>query len=120
MVVWLASLPQFPLIDNYQEARPKNFIENQTSVGPPLRRPRSTSAPSSVSMAFIVSRDQKVALDNFYDTTLAGGTLSFAALDFSKASSTRYVYQFRDEPSYSPIGTEHFQVSIGLWRLRAA
>lgn len=79
MPSWPGSLPDTLPIETTETAEP-NVIQTSMDMGVPKVRRRFTSVTKYLEVPpsrFILTNAQKDALMTFFDTTLAGGSLSF-------------------------------------------
>lgn len=77
MAVWPASLPTTLQVEGYQEEPPDTRLVTEMDAGPPKMRQRYTAAPRPLAGFITITRAQRVTLDAFFVTTLAGGALPF-------------------------------------------
>jgi len=75
--VWPASLPQDMLYPNFQEEMPARVVRTRMDAGPAKARPRFTAAPTPLHGSVRLDITQRATFRTFYDSTLAGGALSF-------------------------------------------
>ena len=68
------SLPQIAAVS---VETPDTRLVSQTDVGPAKVRRRYTFAPRVLSGQLVLNAQQAIEFQTFYDTTLAGGTLTF-------------------------------------------
>lgn len=90
-------------------------ITSDVDVGVPKKRRRYTKPFNSFTGSFLLKKDQFDTLENFYQTTLAGGTLPFFYTHPIKGTQT--VMQFQTEYSVASLGGLYFTVSIQFWEL---
>lgn len=74
---WPASLPSYVLEQGYSEQIADQFIETQMEAGSPKRRRRYTRNNRVFTVSMAMDETTSQTFENFYDTTLAGGSLPF-------------------------------------------
>ena len=77
MATWPASVPATPLMGQYTEELPNQYIVSDFEVGPKEFRRRTTLDTYGMSAEFRLTRAQATSLVNFYNNTLFGGTSPF-------------------------------------------
>lgn len=77
MASWPGTLPQLPLIQSYKETTPNVTIRTTMDAGPAKVRRRFTAGVRTINVEFLLTSAQTQTLDDFYQTTLSGGSLSF-------------------------------------------
>ena len=96
--VWPPTLPQRFQYTNFTETAPASAIRTQMDTGPAKARQRFTAAPRPVKGQIRITFTQRQTLDDFFVTTLAGGTLQFDwTHPISGAAAT---FRFKSEPQY--------------------
>ncbi|GAA2888168.1 hypothetical protein GGQ99_004804 [Aminobacter niigataensis] len=81
VAAWPATLPQYLLTEGYSEAQGDGRLRTQPDLGPAKVRRRSSSMPGPLQGRMTMSGAQRTILDDFVETTLAGGTLPFTFPD---------------------------------------
>jgi hypothetical protein len=74
---WPTSLPSQWLVDAFSESPGDNLVRQDMSMGPPKVRRRSTAAYRPITNALILDSDELSVFDNFYETILQNGALTF-------------------------------------------
>lgn len=77
MATWPSSIPQTPVMGNYDENFSPQTIISQFDVGPIRHRRRSTLKTYPISCTFKMTRTQVNTFLSFYDTGCAKGTSLF-------------------------------------------
>lgn len=77
MVAWPASLPQKPLAEGFAEQMRKMGLRSAMDAGPAKQRRRFTAAVRTLKLRLRLTPAQVAALDTFWETDTAGGSLSF-------------------------------------------
>ena len=77
MPAWPSDLPQRPLVEGFSETAPTLTVRSPMDVGPAKVRRRVTAGVTQLKCAFRLSTTQRASLLTFWQTTLAGGALSF-------------------------------------------
>lgn len=107
---WPASLPA-PLVDGVSYESQNNTVRTQMETGAAKMRRRFTKVPEDVTFSLIVSRPERLDLDQFVTDTLKD-VLPFEWTEFRypPAHDNIAVYRFKSRPKYSPAGSGF------LWR----
>ena len=74
---WPDTLPQAFSQDGYQETLPNVTIRSEMDAGPAKSRRRFTCQVTPIKGQMVLTTAQKGYLKTFYNTTTAGGSLSF-------------------------------------------
>lgn len=99
---WPSSLPQYLSSDSFTLAPQSSVVSSSMDIGPPKIRRRFTGTWSKISASLTLSADQWTVLWTFYDTTLAGGVLTFSWVHpVTRASCT-----MRFDPESVPAVTD--------------
>jgi len=99
--VWPASLPQEPLAQGFSERAPNTLIRTTMEAGPPKARRRFTAGVRNIECQLRLTPAQTATLDLFFDTTIAGGALSF---DWKHPrDGAPATFRFVEPPSYTPV-----------------
>lgn len=102
-IVWPAGLPQRPLLASLRESFPAIAIRSQPDSGPPKARRRFTAGVRPWHVELSLSRDQVALLDEFHQSTTAGGSLPFEWVHFRTLAPA--MMMFAGEPSADPRRT---------------
>ena len=110
--VWPTSLPEYLNQDSYAESPPDVTIRTQMDAGPTKTRRRFTTNSRFLTGTIQIDSAQRVTLDTFYVSTLAGGALSFEWVH----PVTRAVadFKFTAAPSYRAVSGLVFQATLPL------
>lgn len=118
MDAWPGTLPQYVLVDGYQEEEGDNLLETQPDIGPPITRARSTTAARALNMSLDLSKAQLAILRTFYRTTLINGSLPFTMSAPSETATTYTVkFQKGGHPKVTGHGGGYFRIAMALWIL---
>jgi len=99
--VWPATLPQEPLAQGFNERAPDTVIRSAMEAGPPKVRRRFTAGIRLIDCQVRLTPAQVETLDSFFDSTIAGGALSF---DWKHPRTGAAVtYRLVEPPSYTPV-----------------
>lgn len=112
MAVWPASLPSSLLANGYSRQKGDQTIRTQMDAGPAKVRRRFSAAPTEVSGSMIVTMAQIGTLQDFFDQTLAGGSLPFDWAD--PVDGAVVSWRFTAPPSSAALGASLFRVSLSL------
>ena len=77
MAAWPSDLPQKPLVQGFSETPPNLLTRSPMDVGPAKVRRRSTAGVTVLQCVFRLTTTQRASLLTFWQTTLAGGSLSY-------------------------------------------
>src|SRR5690348_9781637 len=99
----------------FDETPQPNNASFQPDVGPQKDRRRSTASGANISAQFELNDTQRAALDTFYRTTLADGTLPFTWTH--PVDGTSYSWKFQAPPTYSNKGFNYHYAQLKLLRL---
>jgi len=99
MSSWPGCLPDYVLQDGYDESLPNYSIHTEMDVGPPKSRQRDSNMPAPMHMRVYMTRAQTEILDEFYETVLAGGSLTFTK-DHPRLETTATM-KFTGPPRYT-------------------
>lgn len=77
MAAWPGTLPQVPLANGFQEVHPELSLRTNMDVGPAKVRRRQTAGVVTMVCPFRLTTAQRATLVTFWQTTLAGGSLTF-------------------------------------------
>lgn len=117
MITWPTTVPQTPSKDSYSLGSPQNAIwESEMSVGPPKKRPLTTSARKPLSMVIpVLTKEETQDFLTFYEETIAYGTLPFTMTD--PVTNSNMTVEFRGTTGHytlSTISSVYFQLSLSL------
>jgi len=108
--VWEVTLPQSPLLANYEEAPKDATIRSQMSYGPDKVRNLTTGVIINVTMRMLMTLAQTQTLDVFYNTTIGRvGTIDW----INHRTGAAAVYRFTAPPKYTPAGIK-YHVSLQM------
>jgi hypothetical protein len=111
--IYPSTLPQFVLEQGYSEKFQNQTIESSMDSGPMKSRRRFTKAIREFSITLQLTAAQKATFEDFWLTTLRGGSLPFEWVH----PLTRTVMSFRFKnpaPQFSVIGGVYTRVSFTL------
>lgn len=109
---WPDTLPQIWLQDGYQETLPNVVQRTEMDAGPAKARRRFTAQVTPFKAKMNMTAAQKGYLEIFYNTTTAGGALSFT---FPHDGSD--VLRFTKPPVFSDKGGCNWGVDFDLEQL---
>lgn len=96
-IVWPPELPQEQFGEISVKPR-RGFIETEMDVGPPKRRRRTQVSRVPTKLQMELRGSQLALFEEFYNETLAGGTLGFEWQ--SVVSDATKLFFFLDEPEW--------------------
>ena len=112
MPAWPITLPASPLVEGFRETPPDTVLRSPMDQGPAKLRRRTTAGTGALSLTYLLSRAQVNALMDFFNDTLAGGSLPF---DFTHpVNGATLACRFRQMPAYAPVNAEYFRAAIEL------
>lgn len=110
--VWPVGLPQRMRTEGYNETPPSSAIVTPMETGPKKRRNRFTAAVRPIKGTIRVSFAQRQILDDFFVTTLMGGTLPFDWVHPVTQAPATFV--FARPPEYSAFNRQRLTVRLEL------
>ena len=96
---WPDTLPQAWLNEGYQETLPNVMIRSEMDAGPAKSRRRFTAQVTPIKAQLLLTTTEKGYLETFFNTTTAGGSLSFT---FPHNGAD--VLRFTEAPTFSKTG----------------
>lgn len=107
---WPGSLPQKIEANGFSKDIGANTIRSQMEVGLDKLRKRYTKQINKIVGTMQIDRTQYATLENFFLTTLNGGTLPFTFTD--PVSNVTNTYRFLVPPNFKSIGGNYFSVQL--------
>lgn len=93
----------------------ETVLKSDMEVGPPKRRRRTTKSVDIMSCSITVDAAEYATFENFYDTTIAAGTIPFI---FNHPIKGTYAeWKFDGSFRASSLGAGIFQISM-TWELQ--
>lgn len=117
VAVWPLVLPQSPLRDSYTNKTPNQLNRSDMDSGPAKVRPKGKSRPDTISVTYVLTKEQLASFNTFVRDTLVGGAVCFdwphpVLGDYVRA---RMVPQSDSIADIKPYGqTLRWQVSFSL------
>jgi hypothetical protein len=112
MPSWPLALPVSPLVEGFRETPPDTVLRSTMDQGPAKLRRRTTAGAGTLTLTYMLSRSQVDTLLDFFNDSLAGGTLAF---DFTHpVNGAPLSCRFRQSPAYAPINAEYFKAALEL------
>ena len=112
MTAWPAALPLQPLVDGFRETLPETTLRTDMDQGPAKIRQRFTRGTGKISARYLLTAAETALLDDFFNTALAGGSLSF---DYTHPRTGEILScRFRAAPAYAAISAGYFTASLEL------
>jgi hypothetical protein len=109
---WPAELQQFFNEDNFSYLFDDNTIRTDMEVGPQKVRRRFTKRVDKLTVSILATTDEYIFFDNYYDVTLAGGTIPFTFEH--PVTKLPADFRFRTSPVVRSIGGGNFNISYEL------
>lgn len=109
---WPDTLPQAWLQEGYQETLPEVMIRSEMDAGPAKVRRRFTAQVAPIKSKMVLTAAQKGYLETFFNTTTAGGSLSFT---FPHDGSD--ILRFTKSPTFSFKGGLTWTADFDLEKL---
>jgi len=113
--VWPVSLPQSPLVMAYEETLARRVLRTPMSAGPAKVRRLVSHAPVKINVNVNLNGTQLGTFEEFYDTTLLGGTLRFEFPDPRDSSTTveaRIVVDEDNGPVVTDVNADQYNVNF--------
>jgi len=112
MPAWPTSLPDYPLIQGYQESRQSGVVRTQMDTGPPKARRRFDATITEFQIKLRLTTSQISTLESFFEVDLDYGALRF---DWTHPRTDNAV-QFRFTGTYqvSVMANDLFEVTATL------
>jgi hypothetical protein len=112
--VWPAELPEYPLVQGYTRKPQAARVRSAVDAGPAKVRRRFTAKVRNVTYLVTLTKAQLAIFWDFYDNTLAEGSLPFNWVD--GVTGAPAVLRFADdEPSEAPAnGNEPGYLTISM------
>ena len=116
MATWPVDLPQEILMGDYQETTPKITIRTPMGAGPSKTRRISGLNSRFINASLLMTKAQVVIFDEFFMTTLLGGSLTFEWTNprTGAACDCRIVAGESDSPTYGQASGDLIKVSFQL------
>jgi hypothetical protein len=108
--VWPITLQQLLNESGFGITRGETVLRSDMDSGPAKTRRRFTKSVDSYTASIWVDETQYLTFENFYDTTLNGGTLPFTFPHPITQVPTDF--RFKSPPKYSPVGGGTWSVSF--------
>lgn len=110
---WPATLQDILNEASFSYNKGSTVIVSEMEVGPPKKRRRATKSVDTFSCSITVTSAQFVTFQNYFDTTLAGGTIPFY---FNHPiTQVPSIFEFIESWSLNSIGGGNFQITT-QWR----
>lgn len=105
--VWPSALPRDMDTSSFNESPPSTTIRTEMDTGPAKVRQRFTAAPRPIKGDILMTDAQVEIFDQFYNQTIAGGSLPF---EFTHPRTRQtVVVRFVNRPTYKPnAGSDTF------------
>ena len=115
MIVWDPGLPQIPQQAGFEEQKPNVTVRTEMSTGPAKVRRRSTTNVTKFKMTFQMTASQVNIFDVFFNTTVAGGALSFSFPDPRSGIIGNFRFDLSNGlPSITALSGETYNVSCSM------
>lgn len=113
---WPADLPQYFLVDSYQESEGDPRIFDEMDVGPPAVRARTSATSRVAAGEMIMTAAQRQDFQVFVRTTLLNGSLTFTMPNQLDEGGTDYLCRFTRDgmPKWSSIGAGLTRVAFSI------
>ena len=111
---WPATLPDWSWED-LQEQPPDVAVRTSMSAGPPKVRRRHTANARPFSASVVLIKTELATFDEFYNTTLKGGTLRFNYTNPRTGDSDEWL--FAGVPKYTNIGPAQYDVAFDVLKM---
>lgn len=111
---WPAVLVDKLNVQGFQRLLGSTTVESEVEIGLPKVRRRFTKPINRIQAQFQIERTDVDTFEDFYNTTLNGGVTTFEFTDPISNTLKEYRFDTNSPPSYTPIGANHFNVSM-IW-----
>ncbi len=112
MPTWPITLPETFIRDGYKESPPNNLSRGKTDTGPAMVRKKTSANIRPVQGRLALTHAQVEILDDFYETDLASGALSF---DWTHPrTGIAAEFRFLSPPDYSADNDGGFYADCNL------
>lgn len=113
-VIWPPTLPQYPLLEGYEETAPDIVLRSNNDAGPPKVRRRFTANVGQIACRYNVTRAQLDIFDDFYFGPAGGGSVAFEWMHPWRRVTVRV--RFKEAPRYSSAGNPEtaWMISVAL------
>lgn len=117
MPAWPETLPEVPPLDGMQIGAPNGaFVEHAMDAGPPQSRRRTTAARRPAMFTYRhLTEAQIEAFENWFDSDLAGGSLTFTMLHPIYDTERTWKFTSPSSPySIAPMTRLLYQLTVSL------
>ncbi len=111
--LWPSTLPAYVLEDGYQETLNDQTVESQTDTGSVKIRRRYTKLIRTFDLTVRMTEAQRATFETFWQTTLAGGSLTFDWVHPATRAATTFRFR-KPPPSYRSVGGTIVEVRFRL------
>lgn len=113
MAIWPAALPARPLNDSFTWSPVPNVVATPVDIGRPIMRRRFTGRSIRLDGALLLEESQWQVLDEFWDVTLAQGTLEFIMASWRDGVLRDHSFVPGEAPRYDRQGL-YYLVPLAL------
>lgn len=110
--LWPTSLPQRPLVDNYQREARDTSIRTKMDVGPDHVRRRYTAIVYEINVQLLLTATQLATLRAFVDVDLKGGSLRFDWVEAETGAAA--TFRIIGQPIYTSISGTLYNATMSL------
>lgn len=117
-ITWPTGLPQLPLTDGFSLTIGRSeVIQTDMDTGPGKRRRRSLSSPRPMKITMVLTIEQVLLFEEWYDNTIMGGVKPFSWIN--PVTQKEEYFQITDPTTRPTITPEngagqHFLLSLDL------
>ena len=112
MSSWPATLPQYPIMQGYQENPADTIIRTKMDQGPDKVRRRTTANTVNFKVSYIMTDAQVATFDTFYNATISGGADKFT-MPHPRTGVSSDNFRISSIPQYASINGV-YRVSFDL------
>ncbi|MCM1497278.1 MAG: hypothetical protein NC124_02315 [Clostridium sp.] len=116
--VWPLGLPQIPLTNGFSMTIGRSeVIKSDMDTGPSKRRRRSMSAPRPMKVSMVLTINQVLLFEEWYDNTIMGGVKPFKWVNPLTGAETYFQIQDpENRPTISPESNsgQYFSLTLDL------
>jgi hypothetical protein len=117
MPTWPSSLPDYVLVQGYEENTPNTLVRTQMDKGPDKVRRRYTAGTRTFGAQLELTGAQVATLESFLENDLDGGALRFDWTHPRTQNSVSFRFvPLRDDTlvSYSGLGNDYYRAQMQL------
>jgi hypothetical protein len=111
--IWPTSLPQCPTYEGNGESLRRPRVSFESEVGPPISRKRSTVKMSRMPINMVMTQEQVLTFEDFYDNVIGSGANSFM-FPHPRLQTQVQAWIASEDVQIVKIAPMHYQVTFEL------